>query len=1346
MVQARIEIAPYDGKGDFHVWCLKMKAVLSQHKVMVALEEETKWSEDEKKRKSDIEVEAYNLIILSLGDSIIRKVCDCKTPLAMWKKLETLHANQIAPNLSYVKASMFAYKMNAARTIDENLDEFLKMSLMLRDTPHVLDETSLVMILMNAIPESYHVVKDAFQYTGDVPTYDRFCTALKTRELELKSQKSKSASGLFVKSNKSSFGNNKHKFKPKSKSDGNDNNSNDNSSKQGQSSQTKCYHCGKVGHLRKNCYKWLAKSKTNGNSETNLALTSDKASSSSEVLTVTSGDLNDEWVLDSGCSFHMCPNKNWFNDLAHTASENVYMGNNNVCKVMGMGSINLKLTNGKLVTLTKVRYVPGLRRNLISLGALDDSGCSYNAKNGVLAVCKNDRQVLTGNKTGSVYILDGSYHGGTKEACPAVCEDATVKWHLRLGHMSQKGLECLNKQGILAEKVTQLPFCEPCVLAKQHRLKFTIGVHSSKTILEYLHADLWGPESNETHGGNKYFLSIVDDYSRRVWTFLLKTKDEAFTKFKDWKLLEENQTGKKVKALRTDNGLEFCNAEFDNFCIDHGILRHKTVRLTPQQNGVAERMNRTLLDKLRCLLFTSGLPKSFWGEALYTATYLVNRSPNRMLEFKCPMEMWNGKKPDLHELKIFGCAAYAHTREGKLDPRSTKCIFLGYQRSMGTKGYRLWDMNARGIKILISRDVIFDENTFPYKNNMVTNSDSSPAPPSDRTLFDIDPPVNNEQPDQVENHVEQDEPQLEPGNDQNEHNDHNEQAENLDQVEEHELATQDVLADWQLARDRPRRVPRVPPRYSEADLVSTALIAAKEIKNEPDTYQEAIEGRDSEKWKTAMLDEMESHKTNQTWVLVKKPEHHKLVDCRWLFRIKDEDPPRYKARLVAKGFTQKEGIDYHEIFAPVVKFKTIRIMLALVAINDLELEQLDVKTAFLHGELDEQIYMKQPPGFVDKKYPEHACYLKKSLYGLKQSPRLWYKRFDSYVLQLGFVRSNYDPCFYFASVENCPVYMLLYVDDILLISKSVDKIKVLKSQLSSEFDMKDLGKAKKILGMVIDRDRSKCFLKLHQRPYLEKIVSKFSSLDCKPVQVPLAPHFILSKSQSPKSDVEFAKMENVPYANAIGSVMYAMISSRPDLSYAISLLSRFMSNPGHEHWLALKHVFAYIRSTLDVGLCYKRRQDDLKLIGYVDADFGGDRDTRKSTTALYFTLGACCISWKSQLQSIVTISSTESEYIALCDAVKEAMWLQGMLSEAKLFSGTAVIKCDSQSAICLSKNPVYHERSKHIDIKYHFVRDKIENGDVIVDKVGTEDNPADMGTKTVTNTKFKLCLRLLYVE
>ncbi|CAM8969523.1 unnamed protein product [Rhodiola kirilowii] len=498
-----------------------------------------------------------------------------------------------------------------------------------------------------------------------------------------------------------------------------------------------------------------------------------------------------------------------------------------------------------------------------------------------------------------------------------------------------------------------------------------------------------------------------------------------------------------------------------------------------------------------------------------------------------------------------------------------------------------------------------------------------------------------------------------------------------------------------------------------------------------------------------MKEEMKSLMTNNTWTFVKKPEGKRIVKCKWLLRLKEGmnegDPPRFKARLVAKGFTQKEGVDYTEICSPAVKFKTIRIMLSLVAVYDLELEQMDVKTAFLHGELDEEIYMDQPVGFLDNRYPEHVCYLNKSLYGLKQSPRLWYIRFDTYVLSLGFIRSEFDTCFYFSDLKNEPVYLLLYVDDILLISKSAAKIVKLKSDLNREFDMKDLGKVRKILGMIIERDRKNCFLKLHQKPYLEKVVNKYGNLDSKMVKIPLAPHFLSSKNQSPKTDSEIVRMESVPYANVIGSLMYAMISTRPDLAYAISLLSRFMSNPGMDHWLALKHIVAYVRSTLDVGLCYSKRKDMLELVGYVDADFGEDRDCRKSITAFYITFGMNCISWKSQMKSIVAMSTTESEYIALSESVKEAMWLRGLLSECKLFHGSPIVFSDSQSALCLARNHVYHERSKHIDIKYHFLRQHVESGTLKLLKVDTSQNPADMDTKIITSFKFKHCLDLLFV-
>ena len=359
-------------------------------------------------------------------------------------------------------------------------------------------------------------------------------------------------------------------------------------------------------------------------------------------------------------------------------------------------------------------------------------------------------------------------------------------------------------------------------------------------------------------------------------------------------------------------------------------------------------------------------------------------------------------------------------------------------------------------------------------------------------------------------------------------------------------------------------------RYSFVDLVYNALVASIEVKMiEPTTYKEAIHSSDSNKWKQVMDEEMELLRINGTWELVPKPKNQQLVECKWLYKLKEgmsiSEPFRFKARLVAKRFTQRKGIDYNEIFSPVVKFKTIRLMLAIVVQFNLELEQLDVKTAFLHGDLEEKIYMSQPAGYVDSINPNHVCLLKKSLYGLKQSPRQWYKRFDNFVIDIGFVRSKFDSCCYMLFSDSIPVYLLLYVDDMLLISKSKPKIDELKRILSSEFDMKDLGKAKKILGMFIERNRDNGSLKIHQSSYLLKTVSKFGVSNAKLVSVPLAGHFILSKSQCPKSESEWLQMENVPYTNAIGTVMYSMISTIPDLAYSISLLSRYMSNPGKEH-------------------------------------------------------------------------------------------------------------------------------------------------------------------------------------
>ncbi|XP_057532923.1 uncharacterized protein LOC130810814 [Amaranthus tricolor] len=422
-----------------------------------------------------------------------------------------------------------------------------------------------------------------------------------------------------------------------------------------------------------------------------------------------------------------------------------------------------------------------------------------------------------------------------------------------------------------------------------------------------------------------------------------------------------------------------------------------------------------------------------------------------------------------------------------------------------------------------------------------------------------------------------------------------------------------------LSTTRQRRKIVAPRRYiEECDYVVYALNIASEVEglNEPSTYKEAMASNDSSKWLIAMKQEMESLAKNGTWDIVVAPKKKKIVGCKWIFKRKEgpssDIPPIYKARVVAKGYSQIEGIDFHEVFSPVVKHSSIRALLALVAMEDLELHQLDVKTAFLHGELEEEIFMKQPEGFEVAGKENHVCRLKRSLYGLKQSPRQWYKRFDSFMISHDFVRSSYDSCVYLKKFEDGSLlYLLLYVDDMLVACSSLLKVEDLKELLSSEFDMKDLGEAKKILGMEILRDRAKGVLYLSQRKYIEKVVQRFSMDDAKGVSTPLASHLKLSKNLCPQTKEEEEQMVRIPYTSAVGSVMYAMVCSRPDIAHAVSLVSRYMSNPGKGHWEALKWLLRYLKDTSNVCLMYGKNSSELT--GFCDSDYGGDLDNRKST-------------------------------------------------------------------------------------------------------------------------------------
>lgn len=389
--------------------------------------------------------------------------------------------------------------------------------------------------------------------------------------------------------------------------------------------------------------------------------------------------------------------------------------------------------------------------------------------------------------------------------------------------------------------------------------------------------------------------------------------------------------------------------------------------------------------------------------------------------------------------------------------------------------------------------------------------------------------------------------------------------------------------------------------------------------------------------------------------------------------------------------------------------------------------------------------MKQHKGFGVNQKSDLVCLLKKSLYGLKQAPRKWYKRFDNFVLGLGFKRSNFDTCLYCkGNGGESSLYLLFYVDDMLLASHDIKEIEDIKNKLKSEFEMKDLDPVRRILGIEVKRNRKEGTLSLSQKSYMLKLLNRFSMTDSKNVSLPLANHFKLSNEQCPKSKEEFERMARVPYSNVVGSVMYLMVCSRLDLAYSISILSRYMSNPGEAHWEAMKWLLRYIKGTSNLRIQFRKQIEGVILRGYTDSDYAGDRDNRKSTSAYVYTLCNSCISWKSQLQKIVALSSTEAEYIVVTDAIKEGIWLKGLLNEFG-FIKEVVLYSDSQSAIPLSRNPVLHNRSKHIDVRFHFIRDIISQGVVKLEKISTNFNPADAGTKVLPLNKFLDCLNMLNI-
>lgn len=1116
-----------------------------------------------------------------------------------------------------------------------------------------------------------------------------------------------------------------------------------------------CYECKEPGHKSNVCpKKGEAGGDKNKKRNENTTEKTKVTPAFSAVFLCGKYNVND-WYIDSGASCHMSLREDWFDELTASSISEITAANSSRMKVAGVGDIELVVQQNGGVRAIKTRNVlcvPDLMANLLSVSKIVESGNTIKfVPTGCQIFDCNSKMIATATLVNNLYRLD-AVSGTCMIAAPRSVEIDV--WHRRMGHVNYGDLIKMKNGAVdgvdFVNGSSDQDACVACLKGKQARKPFPPSDSRAANVLDLVHGDLCGPMSTTSIGGALYVLVLVDDFSRMVFTYFLKTKFEVFDAFVKFRNQVENQTERRIKIFRSDNGTEFCNKRMQSEFDRCGIVHQTSNTYTPQQNGLAERTIRTITEKARCMLYDADFDKTYWSEAMNTATYIKNRSVSRVLSGKSPVEMWTGLKPNVSHFRIFGAKAMVHTpkeKRLKLDPKSKAYRLVGYCEN--TKGYRLIDPTTN--TVIKSRDVVF------FENSSMKSESKESGRLNDCVVLDFDavvnPEVNDEHGDPNDNEDDEFDDAIDDNErDNDEQDDHNgSQTGNSSDDSSEEPVADNLRNDPNYVPPGGanalnldpnaviRRTSRRPIRRQFPDFVT--YMTGDDDSVDPVSVKQAMISNNREDWKVAMCDEYDSLIENQTWSLVDLPNGRKPINNKWVFKTKtDSDGKimRFKARLVAKGCSQREGIDYDETFSPVVRYASIRFLVSLAAKLNLDVEQMDAVTAFLQGDIEEEIYMKQPECFDDQS--GRVCLLKKAVYGLKQASRQWNIKLNEVLLRSGYTRSAMDPCIYSRTENQSLVYVAVYVDDLLIFSNNNDWKETLKDDLKRNFKMKDLGQANSCVGIRITRNRNEGKIFLDQKKYIEEILAKFRMQDCNPVKTPSDPNQKLTKTMSPQSDEEANEMSNVPYQEAVGSILYLAQCTRPDISFAIANVSKFNQNPGRAHWNAVKRIFRYLKGTMDYKLEYSAGANS-NIIGYSDADWAADTDDRKSCTGYVFKLQGGAISWASKKQHTVALSSTEAEYMALAAACQEAAWLRQLKKtlEASTKDEPTTIYCDNRSALNLANMDAYRVRTKHIDIRHHFVRNKVIEGEVRVEPIDTKQMVADSLTKAVLGDKQKYC-------
>lgn len=1331
--------------------------------------------------------------ILASSLSILnqQRVVNCTTAQEIWNTLEATYENKSSSEKTALLDKMTSYRIRSIKEVSKGIGELQAIVAKLRTMDSPVSEDLLISLLLKALPPALNSWRSTWKMVNaKSPSLNALITGIMAEINDMKDPSDRA----FIATNKSqpkiqSKGLKPYKRFNKPKDNQNNNHSDINKGNCSQGSfnnrssrptdvRAFCNHCKKTGHWANNCWAKNDTKKNKSNSIRDVA------------MMATDVDLNsleiDEstWIADSGATLHMTPNLKWLINYKKLEEDKpIHLGDGHEIPAKGIGYISTEFGR-----LENVHYVPELSANLFSITAAANHGIETRCSKHKIELVKNGQQILAGKKQYGIYTLEFFCRGGRDTAYAAV---PLSEWHKRFGHASDHVISTMMKMnavdGLEIDDDCKHDQCTDCVLGKCTRASHPEKT-TPKAILpgQSLHIDTVGKSRIESLGGALYYVLCKDEMSSYRIVKFVATKSSIPDEIKQMVSETELKTGNKVLRINSDNGSEFLNQSLMNFLKERGITYHTSVVYTPEQNGFIERDVRTITESARTMLIEAKLDPKLWAEAVNTAVYVRNRTINKSDTTKTPYEKWCGIKPNVKNLRRFGqraIVAYKDDERTKWDSKGVEQRFVGYTDVYNT--YRFYDKLTD--KVYISCHCVFlKDNDQDLQDSSDEDYDTILLPDFERSgteevsdhmntdliwdYTDLSSRLNNAEKELHKTSADEENfPQSE----------HQIPSESLVQQEHsnipsHKKMNRDSLipvgessakflskSSTSQQEEKPSMKP-VQKKHTKADhmkdvsarprntdihpshIISERLrkpkpgqiyranIARMQEEEDPQNFKEAMQRSDSEKWMKAIQEELDSLKKNNVFELVDRPEGN-IVTNKWVLKVKRRPNgaiDRYKARLVARGFSQIHGIDYTDTYAPVANMVSIRMIFAYAAAENLHMSQFDVKTAFLYGELDETVYMEQPEGFEEDK--SKVCLLKKSLYGLKQAPRQWNKKFSAALKLMNLHESEHDHCIFFN--HDPLIIVAIYVDDGIILARDMNDVNRLLSLLEQEFD---ISRVDSNVYLGFEYIQEKDFINIHQASYITKILKRFAMDKSKPVDNPCPVDY--------ETDDEKGIDQSVPYREAVGSLMYAAVISRPDISYAVGRVSRKVSNPTMTDWKNVKRIFRYLKDKERYGITYQQNYK-YTLSAYCDSDFAGDKTTQRSTTGSVILLGDSPIYWKSQRQSLVTLSTTEAEAVSLCTTVKDVVWIRRLAIELGIVRDIPTeVFCDNTSAIKITTDEKSVHRTRHMAVQTAYPRELCAKGEIKIKHVKTDHQLADFLTKSLTKDKFsKNCSKLMY--